>query len=224
LIVLEKAEIDHSEIEQIVLVVSMLCLIGAVSAYPWNMISAIFAFLSFVLLIGSALHRRRQRKERLKQLREDPAETHFLIPPMQQYRLSYVKQDKQEHHPDELVLPSCSEVDVVVWMNPKLDFEGEEIQLGCEGEPQNKPEPLYYFNYFISEGKAKEVHPSEDASHYRDIGGMYHIRRSIRLLKGTKVVTGIRLRTKTKGVFPFRILLMTTEGASNPIRLTLKVD
>ena len=84
-------------------------------------------------------------------------------------------QDSEYRYPDELSLPSNSEKDVVVWMKPRLDLIMSELQFGCIGETELKPEPLYYILPWVKKGMINEKHPEADENHYVDVTNIYHI-------------------------------------------------
>jgi hypothetical protein len=111
------------------------CILGMISSFPWNMISTIIAatVLVFAVLTFRRIRKQdsleRERKEKLK----DPFEVHFLIPKTTEHKVDYYPQDGENHYLDELRLPSNSEVDVVVWMKPRINVVLSELQFGCLG-------------------------------------------------------------------------------------------
>lgn len=200
--------------------------------FPWNMLSTIIAATSAIIaatvLVFAVLSYRRvkrqdaldsERKERLK----DPFEVHFLIPNAMEHKVSYYQQDSEEHHVDELRLSSNSEVDIVVWMKPRLNIVLSQLQFGCIG-PDNdaKPEPLYYFNWWVKEGPRKKITPEDDKGQYRDITNYYHIMYYDRAMPKDEIhLPGLRIRTKKKGTYDFWIGIIMPEGRADK---TLKIN
>jgi hypothetical protein len=201
------------------------CILGMISSFPWNMIGTIIAAVVLAFAVLEFKRRRKQdslereRKEKLK----DPFEIHFLIPKAVEHKVDYHPQDSEYHHPDELSLPSNSEVDVVVWLKPRLNVVLTELQFGCIGDDnESKPEPLYYVNPFVKEGLRREIRPNHDANHYRDWQNYYHIMYHGRAIPEEEVhLVGLRIRTKKKGSYPFWIGIIMPEGRADK---TLKIN
>ena len=200
------------------------CILGMISSFPWNVISTIIAATVLVFAVLEFRRRRKQdslereRKEKLK----DPCEIHFLIPKITEHRVEYYPQDGEYHHPDELSLPSNSEVNVVVWMKPRLNVVLSELQFGCLGDNESKPEPLYYFNWWVKEGPRKEIHPKDSEDHYRDASNYYHMTYHGRAIPQDEVhLAGLRILTKKKGTYDFWVGIIMPEGRADK---TLKIN
>jgi hypothetical protein len=194
------------------------CILGMISSFPWNMIGSIIAatVLVFAVLAFRRVRRQdaleRERKEKLR----DPFEVHFLIPKTTEHRVDYYPQDGEYHHPDELTLPPDSEVDVVVWMKPRLNVVLSELQFGCLGDNDSKPEPLYYFNWWVKEGPRKEIRPEDDKGHYRDVTNYYHMMYYGRAIPKDEIhLPGLRIRTKKKGTYDFWVGIIMPEGRAD---------
>jgi hypothetical protein len=108
-----------------------------------------------VAIAISVFYDRYKRWKRSRQLR-DPFEIHFLIPRVTEYRIDYYPQDDETHLRKTLTLPSNSEHDVMIRMVPRCDLVLNELQFGCLGEIESKPEPLHHFNPYIKEGEEKK--------------------------------------------------------------------
>jgi hypothetical protein len=204
----------NDALPQLVMVLAF-CILGTISSFPWNMISTIIAAtaLFFVVLTFRRIMKqdslKRERKEKLK----DPFEIHFLIPNATEHKVSYYPQDNEEHHVDELSLPSDSEADIVIWMKPRLNVVLSQLWFGCYGENDAKPEPLYYFNWWVKEGPRKKITPEEDKGQYRDITNYYHIMYYDRAMPQDEIhLTGLRIRAKKKGSYDFYIGIVMPEG------------
>ena len=200
------------------------CILGMISSFPWNMIGTIIAatVLVFAVLAFRRIRKQdsleRERKEKLK----DPFEIHFLIPKTTEHKVDYYPQDGEYHYPDELTLPSNSEVDVVVWMKPRLNVILSELQFGCLGDNESKPEPLYYSNWWVKEGLGKEIHPKDNPDHYTDVTNYYHKMYHGRAIPETEIhLPGLRIRTKEKGSYPFWIGIVMLEGRAEK---TLRIN
>jgi hypothetical protein len=195
------------------------CILGMISSFPWNMISTIIA--TVVLAFAYVEFRRRRKQDALERERKeklkDPFEVHFLIPKITEHKVNYYPQDGEEHRVDELSVPSDSKVNIVVWMNPRLNVVLSELQFGCIGDDNEaKPEPLYYFNWWVKEGPRKEMHPDDDTGQYRDITNYYHIPYYGRAIpEGEKHLPGLRIHTKKKGTYTFWVGIIMLEGRAD---------
>jgi hypothetical protein len=189
--------------------------------YPWPMIGVFLTAILLAITVAGIVYHFLKRRERAKLLK-DPFEVHFLVPSVTDHKVNY-PQDSEEHHVDELSLPSDSEVDVVVWMNPRLNIVLSELQFGCIGDDNEaKPEPLYYFNWWVKEGPRKKITPEDDKGQYRDITNYYHIPYYGRAIpKDEKHLPGLRIRTKKKGIYEFWIGIIMPEGRADK---TLKIN
>jgi hypothetical protein len=220
-----KTQVDQAF--HFLIVALMFCILGAISSFPWNMISVILA----IIIIGFAYSQwtkarkresiERERQEKLKH----PFEIHFLIPKATQHRVGYYQQDGGEHFPDELTLPSNSENDVMVWMKPHLNIVLSELQFGCIGDDnETKPEPMESFNPFVKEGLRQQVSPKTDVNHYKDWQNYYHIMLQDKARpKGEVLITGLKVKTKKKGAFKFWVGFIMPETRGDDY-LTLNVE
>jgi hypothetical protein len=59
----------------------------------------------------------------------------------------------------ELHVPSDSEVDIQLRLEPKLHYIQQEVVFGFEGEAGHRPEPVLTKNTFIKVGKSKYTGP-----------------------------------------------------------------
>jgi hypothetical protein len=200
------------------------CILDMISSFPWNVISTIIAATVLAFAVLEFRRRRKQdsqERERQEKLK-DPFEVHFLIPNAMEHKVSYYPQDSEEHRVDELSLPSDSEVDIVVWMNPRLNVVLSELQFGCIGDNESKPEPLYYFNWWVREGPRKVIRPEDDKGQYRDITNYYHMIYYGRGMPKDEIhLPGLRIRTKKKGTYDFWIGIIMPEGRADK---TLKIN
>jgi hypothetical protein len=175
-------------------------------------VSVILTSILLAIMVGGILYHRHERKKRAKLLSE-PFEVHFLVPKATEHKVNYYPQDSEYHYPDELSLPSDSEADVVVWMKPRLDIVLSELQFGCLGDNESKPEPLYFFNWWVKEGLGKEVHPKDSQDHYIDVTNYYHKMYHGRAIpKGEVHLPGLRIRTKKTGSYRFWVGIIMPEG------------
>jgi len=185
------------------------------------MIGVILTAILLAITVIGIVYRWYKRRERAKLLKQ-PFEVHFLIPKQTEFKVDYHPQDNEYHYPDELSLPSNSETVVVVWMKPRLNIVLSELQFGCTGDNESKPEPLYYFNWWVKEGPRKEIHPETDENHYRDTANIYHMMYHGRAIpEGEVHLPGLRIRTKEKGKYDFWIGVIMPEGRSDK---TLKIN
>jgi len=204
------------------------CILGIISSFPWNMISTIIAatVLVFAVLAFRRIRKQdsleRERKEKLK----DPFEIHFLIPKTTEgIKVDYHPQDGEYHYPDELTLPSNSEEDVLIWMKPRLDLTLAALHFGCTGDIESKPEPLYYRNIWVKKGLVREVHPNKVQNHYVDTTNIYHITyRNKACPKDENLITGLKIRTKKVGTYPFSVIWVMPEGRGEKACLTIHVQ
>ena len=177
-----------------------------------------------ILIAIPLFYDRYKRWKRSRQLR-DPFQIKFLIPRVTEHKVDYYPQDKDIHLLDELVLPSNSEHDVMIRMVPRLDLVLNELQFGCLGEIESKPEPLHHFNPYIKEGKKRETHPDTSMSHYKDYTNYYHMEYHDKTYhKNDPVITGLRMRTKEKGTYRFWVCFIMPELATENRVLTMKVE
>lgn len=215
-----KTQVDSADIGSYELpLLVALCLFSSITSWPWNIIAATVSILIAIPLF----YDRYRRWRRSRQLR-DPFEIHFLIPTATDHKVDYYRQDNDIHLPDELVLPSNSEKDVMIRMVPRLDLVLNGLQFGCIGEVESKPEPLYHFDPYVKEGIRRKTTPKTDKHHYKDWKNYYHIEFEGKVChKDDKVITGLKVRTKVKGTFCFWVCFATLEQTTEKRTLTIKV-
>lgn len=181
----------------------------------WEAVTGIFTFLIFLALLIEFVWRRW-----IGVKLRNPIIACFLIPDSR-FKLGYVDQDDREHFLDELVLPANSEVPVMIWINPKLDFHQDEIYFGMEGKDlRTKPEPTKVFNPFMI--PPKEEDPS-NPSHYRDWYRYYHIHAERNRIKDEVYVIGFMVKTKDLGEYPAQLLVHTPRKLGKA-RLKIRVE
>jgi len=196
-----------------------LCILSQILSWPWSVVAAIVSILIFIMAVYDR-HKKWKEKRRLENVLKDPFETHFLIPKATEHTINYYSQDHTYHYLSELTLPSDSEVDILIWMNPRLDLVVAELQFGCIGDNESKPEPLYYFNPWVKKGVGREGRPGVDEGHYIDSANYYHIVcRRREWPKDESLISGLRIKTKGKGTWRFWICAVMPEGRAEKILL-----
>jgi hypothetical protein len=124
-----------------------------------------------------------------------------------------------------LHVPSDSEVDIQLRLEPKLHYIQQEVVFGFEGEAGHRPEPVLTKNTFIKVGKSKYTDPREDPNHYIDTKDAYHIQGTKERTAGNTYALGFIVKTHGPGRFPVRLLVMSDSGESAPCKpLVLVVD
>lgn len=216
-----KAQVASSDtgLDELALVITLLCL-SWIMFLPWPMVSAIAALAALAMLVCGTVYRYCKRKEHAKLLK-DPFEVHFLIPKETEYKVDYYSQDSNEHHLDTLELPFNSEHDVMIWMKARLDVTISELQFGCIGDLESKPEPLYYHLPWVKEGIRKVRYPEKDEDHYEDYTNIYHIIcHGMARPKDDILLSGLKMRTKARGTFDFWVSVVMPEKSAEK---TLKI-
>lgn len=84
-----------------------------------------------------------------------------------------------------------------------------ERYFGCEGDFQEKPELLCYFNPFILKGRIREVTPKENSERYIDHHKYYHIREREEFTKEEVYVAGYKIKTHGEGDFQAQYIIRT---------------
>ena len=220
-----KAQVESSDMVPLELILLYLLWLFGWSYWscPWTMIGVILTSVLLAITVTGIIHRWHKRRERARLLKE-PFEVHFLIPKETEFKVDYHSQDSEYHYPDELSLPSNSETIVVVWMKPRLNVVLSELQFGCIGNNESKPEPLYYFNWWVKEGPRKEIRPETNENQYRDTTNIYHMMYHGRAIpEGEVHLPGLRIRTKERGSYRFWIGIIMPEGRADTGKLLLRV-
>ncbi len=132
-----------------------------------------------------------------------PCEVHFLIPDKQRATISYIKQDDREHKVNCLILPPNSELPILFWIKPRIVFEEIDVSFGFEGNLNEKPELIRYYNPFIYKGK-KEINPG-DEGHYIDYHRYYHIKNTRIRTPAQINVQGFMIQTHGLGKYEVRV-------------------
>jgi hypothetical protein len=186
------------------------------------MTGVILTAILLAITVTGIVYRWLKSREMAKLLKE-PCEVHFLILKEKEFKMDYHAQDSEYHYPDELSLPSNSEKDVVVWMKPRLDLIMSELQFGCIGETELKPEPLYYVLPWVKKGVIREKRPEKDENHYVDVTNIYHIVQQDRTWpKNEEKLAGLKVRTKERGKYSF-LIRFVMPGARAEKSLTINV-
>jgi hypothetical protein len=116
-------------IEKVSLLISVMILLiatarGAIALRNWN-------------------KRRKERRE-YDEIMKDPLEVHFYIPTIEDYEITYAKQDNDIHPLDELEIPKGIEDVVFLRIKPRINVEVREIYFGfLIREKKGKPEVFY---------------------------------------------------------------------------------
>jgi hypothetical protein len=190
----------------LVMLLAVSSVIGASTLTDWGSIWAIvagsIAALIFVWRIIGWLIRRI--------ILTRPCNIHFLIPSEAKVKLEYVKQDKDGHSTNCLIIPANATITTLVYIRPRIEYEEIETYFGFEGDIDNKPKLIKFYNYFILEGK-REIKPGEEGQ-YIDTDKLYHIPRNMKRTSKEDYVVGFKVETYAVGRYEFRAFFLSTEG------------
>lgn len=188
----------------------------------WAVIGGIGVLATLAYLVGRDLLTRKASGRRQRQLRE-PCEVHFWIPKTEHGLIGYVQQGADSHMADILVLPSDSEIQIGLWMRPKLIFAESSWYFGFEGALGDKPEPIRYYNPLIYDGIARENSPQQDRTHYIDIHRYYHVIEDRSRLPSEVYVSGFIVRTHKPGNYLAQVFFHGDE-ARGLLKLHVSVE
>src|SRR4030067_3250879 len=134
-----------------------------------------------------------------------PCEVHLWIPDKQHTVLPYVQQDDDEHKTNCLILPPNSEMPILLWVKYNITFEEKSMYFGFEGNLNEKPEPIKYYNPFIDKGN-REIMPggSSQEEHYIDFYKSYHIEQKKTETPKEAKVSGFMVQTHARGDYEAR--------------------
>jgi hypothetical protein len=194
---------------------------GAISTWPWSMVSAFAAIAGLGILVYVNFLRPLLRRQKLK----EPVEAHFLIPAKKHHGCDFARQDEEEHVTKSITLPSNRDVIVDLRFKPRIFFSSSEIGLGCEGNREDIPYAFEYFNRFIEDGDGQRVTPGPGNRHYVDKHHYYHLRESTRYWsRGTSVSFAFNFRTHAPGRYPLMVSFIGDEIEGNNYELMIIVE
>ena len=174
------------------------------SALP--LIGVTLTALGLILAVWLAFGRPWRRTRKLTK----PCDVRFVIRERGRRHLPHFEQDDKRHIVDELVLPSQSVVEIEFGFKPKVPIYVQQIALGCEGDPDNKPFIVQVSDQFTEANVPKWWLPGEDG-HSRDIYKHWHWVRNTRYSVGTHRVITLKVRTGGSGKYPFKVSFFTDE-------------
>jgi hypothetical protein len=175
---------------------------------PYTITAAVAGVAALAILVWLEFIKPRLRERRLK----SPCDLRFVVRRHQHANLPYLLQDDDDHAVHELVLPSNSSVEIEVGFIPKVPFFLEQIILGCEGDPDQKPYITEAMDRF-TEGQ-KRWRPGE-GGHSRDIHKHWHTLRNSACPVGTHRVSSYQIQTRGAGVYRFQVAFVTNEIEGN---------
>lgn len=144
-----------------------------------------------------------------------PVRMYFLIPD-KRCELTYVEQDEKEHLVKELVLPSNSEHQVLIWFKPRVNYYEDSIYFGCEGDLNKKPYVVDFSNPFILDNNLQR-------SYFRDWHQYYHLLTGKNRIKDEVYVTGFIVKTFEEGEYEANIFLHTPSRLGKAkLKITVK--
>lgn len=118
----------------------------------------------------------------------------------------------------ELRVPAHAEIDIQLWLEPRLHYTQHEIVFGFDGLPGDRPEPLRVHNSSIKVGLAKYQTPREDPGHYIDEKDAYHIRSTAERTPGNTYTLGFIVKTNSPGRYSVVLYVISDVGESRPTK------
>jgi hypothetical protein len=144
-----------------------------------------------------------------------PVRMYFLIPD-KRCKLSYANQDNEEHLIEELVLPSNSESQVLIWFKPRVNYYEDSIYFGCKGDLNKKPWVIDFSNPFVLDNNLQR-------SYYRDWHQHYHILTGRSRIKEEVYVSGFVVKTFEEGEYEANVFLHTPSKLGRAkLKITVK--
>jgi hypothetical protein len=191
---------------------------ASIVSSPWAFVSAVVG----MAVLGIAVWINFVRPARRRRALERPAKTYFHIQEIQLGDIGYAIQDDHAHNVAELVLPSNWVGNIEVVYLPTVHFNQKEIIFITEGPADDKPRAFERYQPFVKVGK-NHYAPGEDQSDYIDRKDNYHVRVDVARDVGSNYVLGLRLATRTPGVYKVIISWMTDEIEGNA-ELSIRVE
>ncbi len=118
--------------------------------------------------------------------------------------------------PRELIVPENSDVHIQINREASVTHDEHELIIGFDGAPDERPHIVGAENKFIAQGLARTADPTTTKSHYIDDKGNYHIKEDRILVRGHTYSSGFRIKTKTPGRYPIKIMTITDSGEGKP--------
>jgi hypothetical protein len=184
----------------------------------WPAVGVALALFSVTLFILVQIIKPALRSWRMKA----PCNVHFTILPLQQVKLEHVLQDDLAHHVAELVLPPNSLVEIEIEILPKLSFHEESFSFGCEGADDEKPFAVERFDRLIEIGKNRWL-PGQDDDYSFDRHKYFRVSTKKKRSKRSRIQLGLKLQTRTPGVYPANLFFFTDEGTGKA-SVTIRVE
>jgi hypothetical protein len=185
--------------------------------YIWTVTSAVAAIIVLILYVWVEFIAPRIRRHQLKR----PCNAYFNIQPLRMGDIGYAVQDDEGHQVRELVLASNSTAEIEIGYRPVVSFREEKLVFGCEGDEDQKPVVVEYFNRLVGVGKSRWA-PGEDG-HMRDRHGFYHMDRGLPRSPELHCIVGFKLQTRQPGTYPVCVSFVTPEGVGSA-RLIIRVE
>ena len=138
---------------------------------------------------------RKERKE-YAELMEDPLEVHFFIPTLEDYKITYEKQDTEIHTKDELEIPKDIKDVIFLRIIPRINVKVGDRYFGFKIKETRKKPEISYSDAFMKEGNL-------EIEWYKDWYGHLHFPKERFWYKDEIYVASIKIETHEKGDYPF---------------------
>ena len=149
------------------------------------------------------------RPERRKKRSIRPGKAYFVVPHKRYHVCHYAKQDDDEHNTKVIVVRSFSEITIDICIIPQIDFDTDQIYIGCEGGRSDKPSAIEVDNRFIVAGHRKKTHPGIDPfNDYIDKYGYYHYVEPQQWPVGEVRALGFKFKTSHPGRYKTKIFFV----------------
>lgn len=184
----------------------------------------IYQILTFIFLVITSLfsmsmalkklydwYKRRKENKEYDKIMKDPLEVRFFIPTLEDYEITYAKQNDDIHLKDELEIPE--DVDDVIFLRikPRINAKVGDRYFGfLIKETRKKPE-IFYSDLFIRES-------SIEREWYKDMYGHLHFPKERFWYKDEIYVSPLKITTHEKGDYPFFVFFPVSSNEYKSVK------
>lgn len=165
----------------------------------------IYQILTFILLATTSLltislglktlynwYKKKREKKEYDKIMEDPLEVHFFIPTLEDYKITYEKQDMKIHPKYELEIPKGVEDVVFLRIKPRINIKLGDKYFGFKIKETRKKPEISYSNAFMKE-------TSFQKEWYKDWYGHLHFPKERFWYKDEIYISVFKIKTYDKG-------------------------
>jgi hypothetical protein len=195
---------------------------------PWTIAGTIAAIIAAIVVILSGLYQFVFQPIWCRRKHKHPCKAWFLIPSLDQRKISYAVQNHREHYVEELVLSANSEFEIEILYVPSVSFTAAEIYFGCDDQNNigldAKPLIKSLFSHFIERGTNEESPETHPDTNNADRHKYYHIKKPKNITRHETYSIGVKIQTRSIGRYRFQLFFLSEEvgGVRNDMFISVE--